>query len=77
MPNTIKYSTSGDTQSLKKGNFYIGVGDVPKGPSNTTGHWQGITPPTSGYTIYIDGGVGGVRIMAQIVMRSWLHMPTV
>ena len=64
MPNTIKYSTSGDTQSLKKGNFYIGVGDVPKGPSNTTGHWQGITPPTSGYTIYIDGGVGGVRIMA-------------
>ena len=63
MPNTIKYSTSGDTQSLKKGNFYIGVGDVPKGPSNTTGHWQGITPPTSGYTIYIDGGVGGVRIM--------------
>lgn len=64
MPNTIKYSTSGDTQSLKKGNFYIGVGDVPKGPSNVTGHWQGITPPTSGYTIYIDGGVGGVRIMA-------------
>jgi len=64
MPNTIKYSTSGDTQSLRKGNFYIGVGDVPKGPSNVTGHWQGITPPTSGYTIYIDGGVGGVRIMA-------------
>jgi hypothetical protein len=64
MPNTIKYSTSGDTQSLKKGNFFIGVGDVPKGPSNVTGHWQGITPPTSGYTIYINSGVGGVRIMA-------------
>jgi hypothetical protein len=64
MPNTIKYSTSGDTQSLKKGNFFIGVGDVPKGPSNVTGHWQGITPPTSGYTIYISSGVGGVRIMA-------------
>ena len=30
MPNLIKYSTTGDTQSLKKGNFYFGVGDVPK-----------------------------------------------
>lgn len=64
MPNTIKYSTTGDTQSLKKGNFYIGVGDVPKGPSNTTGHWQGITPPTSGYTIYINSGSGSTAIMA-------------
>ena len=64
MPNTIKYSTSGDTQSLKKGNFYIGVGDVPKGPSNVTGHWQGITPPTSGYTIYINSGSGSTAIMA-------------
>lgn len=31
MSNTIKYSTTGDTFSLKKGNFYIGVGDVSKG----------------------------------------------
>ena len=54
MPNTIKYSTTGDTQSLKKGNFYFGVGDVGKGPSNITGNYQGITPPTSGYTIYAN-----------------------
>lgn len=54
MPNTIKYSTTGDTLSLKKGNFYIGVGDVGKGPSNITGNYQGITPPTSGYTIYAN-----------------------
>ena len=54
MPNTIKYSTTGDTLSLKKGNFFIGVGDVGKGPSNLTGHYQGITPPTSGYTIYVN-----------------------
>ena len=63
MPNTIKYSTSGDTQSLKKGNFFIGVGDVPKGPSSRTNHWQGITPPTSGYTIYINVGSGSTAIM--------------
>lgn len=54
MPNTIKYSTTGDTQSLKKGNLYLGVGDVPKGPSNVTLHYQGISPPNSGYTIYAN-----------------------
>jgi len=54
MPNTIKYSTTGDTQSLKKGNFFIGVGDVGKGPSEISNHYQGITPPTSGYTIYAN-----------------------
>lgn len=63
MPNTIKYSTTGDTQSLRKGNFYIGVGDVPKGPSSRTDHWQGITPPISGYTIYINSGSGSTAIM--------------
>jgi hypothetical protein len=63
MPNTIKYSTSGDTQSLEKGNFFIGVGDVPKGPTSTTGHWQGITPPISGYTIYANKASEGPSIM--------------
>ena len=52
MPNTIKYSTTGDTLSLRKGNLYLGVGDVGKGPSTSTLHYQGITPPTSGWTIY-------------------------
>jgi hypothetical protein len=52
MPNTIKYSTTGDTLSLQKGNWYIGVGDTPKGPTSTTGHWNGITPSAGGYTIY-------------------------
>ena len=63
MPNTIKYSTSGDTLSLEKGNFFIGVGDVPKGPTSTTGHWQGITPPISGYTIYANKASEGPSIM--------------
>jgi hypothetical protein len=52
MPNSIKYSTTGDTLSLRKGNFYIGTGDVGKGPTSSTGHWNGITPPSGGYTVY-------------------------
>lgn len=54
MPNTIKYSTTGDTQSIRKGNFYLGVGDVGKGPSEITKHYQGISPPSNGYTIYVN-----------------------
>jgi hypothetical protein len=41
-----------DELSVKKGNFFIGVGDVPKGPSEDTGYWNGITPPVGGYIIY-------------------------
>lgn len=52
MPNSIKYSTTGDTQSLKKGNFFFGVGDVGKGPSSATTYYNGSTPVASGYTIY-------------------------
>jgi len=53
MPNTIKYSTTGDTFSLKKGNLFIGVGDVGKGPSTATQTYNGVSPVASGYTIYI------------------------
>lgn len=56
MPNSIKYSTTGDTFSLRKGNLYFGVGDVGKGPSSSTLHYQGISPPTNGWTIYADNG---------------------
>ncbi len=52
MPNSIKYNTSVETRSLRKSNFYLGVGDIEKGPTSTSGFWNGITPPTSGYTIY-------------------------
>ena len=53
MANPIKYSTSSQTLSLKKGNYYIGTGDVGKGPSDTTGYYNGVSPATGGYTIYI------------------------
>jgi len=62
MPNTIKYSTTGDTLSLKKGNWYIGVGDTPKGPTSDTGHWNGITPSTGAYTIYENKSANGPSI---------------
>ena len=43
MPNPIKYNLSAETLALKKGNFYIGTGDVDKGPTESTGYWNGIT----------------------------------
>jgi hypothetical protein len=54
MPNSFKYSTDAQTLALKKGNFYIGTDDVDKGPTSTTGYWNGITPPAGGYTIYLN-----------------------
>ena len=53
MSNPIKYSTGSESLSLKKGNFYIGTGDVGKGPTSSTGYYNGITPPTGGYIIYM------------------------
>ena len=62
MPNAIKYSTSAQTLALKKGNFWIGTGDVGKGPTSTTDYYNGITPPSGGYTIYLNKASGGPSI---------------
>lgn len=62
MGNSIKYSTGSETLTLKKGNFYIGVGDVGKGPTSTTGYYAGVTPPTGGYTIYLNKESNGPSI---------------
>jgi Concanavalin A-like lectin/glucanases superfamily len=62
MPNAIKYNTSTETLALKKGNFWIGTGDVGKGPTNITGYYNGITPPSGGYTIYLNKESGGPSI---------------
>ena len=53
MSNTIKYSESTEQRALNKGNWWIGTGDSNKGPSDVTGYYAGVTPPSSGYTIYI------------------------
>ena len=62
MPNAIKYSTDTQSLALKKGNFYIATGDVGKGPTSTTGYYNGITPPAGGYTIYLNKASGGPSI---------------
>jgi hypothetical protein len=60
MPNPIKYTTGSETLALKKGNFYIGTGDVGKGPSDTTGYYQGPSPASGGYVVYLNkSGVPG------------------
>jgi len=62
LPNAIKYSTSAQTLALKKGNYWIGTGDVGKGPTSTTDYYNGITPPSGGYTIYLNKASGGPSI---------------
>ena len=62
MPNPIKYNTSAETLALKKGNFWIGTGDVEKGPTSTTGFWNGISPPSGGFTIYLNKSSNGPSI---------------
>jgi hypothetical protein len=62
MPNAIKYSTSAQTLALKKGNFWVGTGDVSKGPTSTTDYWNGITPPAGGYTVYLNKASQGPSI---------------
>ena len=53
MSNTIKYSEGSESLALNKGNWWVGTGDTNKGPSDVTGYYAGVTPPSSGYTIYI------------------------
>jgi hypothetical protein len=62
VPNAIKYNVSAETLALKKGNFWIGTGDVGKGPTSSTGYYNGITPPSGGYTIYLNKETGGPSI---------------
>ena len=62
MPNSIKYSTTAQTLALKKGDFWIGTNDVGKGPTSTSGYWNGISPPRGGYTIYLNKASNGPSI---------------
>jgi hypothetical protein len=52
MPNAVKYSTTKVNNSIKTKNVVFGINDVDYSPTSTTGYWNGITPPISGYTIY-------------------------
>jgi hypothetical protein len=58
MPNSIIYNVSTQSLALKKGNFYIGTGDVGKGPSSSTGYFDGVSPSSGGYVIYVRNSAG-------------------
>ena len=62
MPNVIKYSAVTQSASLKKSSFWIATGDIPKGPTPLTDYWNGISPPTGGYTIYLNKASQGPSI---------------
>ena len=59
MPNAVKYSTTTELRSLRSGNFYLGIGDVAKGPTSQTGFWNGLNIPNGGYVLYINKATGG------------------
>lgn len=62
MPNAVKYNVTAESLALKKGNFWIGTGDVGKGLTSSTGYRNGITPPIGGYTIYLNKAANGPAI---------------
>jgi hypothetical protein len=64
-----KYTIS----SSKKGNFWIGTNDVPKGETSITDYWNGITPPLGGYTIYLGRATNGPVIYVQL-SQTLLYM---
>ena len=64
MPSTnhFKFGASG-ISSATRGGFKVGVsGGADYGPTSTTGFWNGVTPPVSGYTIYVDKASQGPSI---------------
>ena len=60
--NVIQFSSASVANSLKKGNAILGVNVGNYGPTSTTGFWNGITPPSGGYTIYVSRSTAGPNI---------------
>ena len=63
MPNLIASATTVSNGTIKKNNFLIGVNtSVQYGPTSSTGFWNGVVPPSSGYTVYEQKSVNGPSI---------------
>lgn len=62
MRNSIKYSTLTQSLALRSGNFWIGTGDVGKGPTSSSDFWNGLTPQRNAYSVYINKASGGPAI---------------
>jgi hypothetical protein len=60
--NVIQFSSASVANSIKKGNAILGVNVGNYGPTSTTGFWNGITPPSGGYTIYVSRSTAGPNI---------------
>jgi len=59
MPNSIKIAEGGSiANALSAGNMYFGVGDHDLGPTSSSGFYNGINPPSGGYTIYLNKSGG-------------------
>ena len=62
-PNKIKYTTSFTENTIKAKNFVLGIKSGKEyAPTNITGFWNGITPPTNGYTIFFNKTLQGPSI---------------
>jgi len=55
MANRIKISPGIDSNSLKVGNFSVGIQGAGMGPTSSTGFYNGEHIPEGGYVIYTDG----------------------
>jgi len=63
MPNVIASATTVVNGTIKRNDFLIGVNtSVQYGPTSATTFWNGIVPPTSGYTVYAQKTVNGPSI---------------
>ena len=53
MARSIKYSTTQPTKrGLRRGDLVVSTGDEGYGPTSATGYFNGISPPSGGYTVY-------------------------
>ena len=53
MPNRIKYTKTPTANTIKAGNFVLGVvTGVTYGPTSTTSFYNGYDVPSGGYVVY-------------------------
>jgi len=63
MENVIKSGTTATDGSIYKNNFIIGVDPAfDYGPTSATTFWNGIVPPSNGYTVYAQKSVDGPSV---------------
>ena len=65
MPNKIKYTTTPTANTIKVGNFVLGVvTGVTYGPTSTTSFYNGYDVPSGGYVVYQNKATLGPSVFA-------------